>query len=597
MIMKNKKKWWFLFVAVAVFTFLGSFNFVKAEEVYDDKGVELNVHSRKSWTVKFNNTLDPATITGDNIVVLNENGGKVPVKLEIGSKGKTVVVTPSKSYDFEKKYKMILKDGVKSKSGKKLIKSAKLDFTIRNKDDEYKSYTVCIDAGHGGEDSGYVSPYGLKEKSINLSVALEVGKMLEEKGINVIYTRKDDNIPWSSDEDLNYRFNMANNNKADYFVSIHCNYSDNPIDSGIETYYRDWDSISQNLSKAVQDEVINNTQGRNRGIKPAPPEHEILLGTQAHAIMVNLGFMSNAEETNILADSNFQYNAALGISRGILNSLNLSDNTKEKPIISSIKNISENISTGSSYTLPTFVQATMSNGSVKKVGVIWDNKNVNTSVAGTYTYKGTVAGYNQQIILTLNVKGHSTNNNVVTIDPGHGMGRDTGAVGGVVEDEVALKVGLKVGAILEKHGVDVVYTRKTDQRSKNGMTVNESLQKRVDISNAAGARYFVSIHCNSFESSGASGTETLYNVGNEESRRLALAIQNNIVKEVGTYNRGLKDGNWLYLVNNSKATATVLAELGFVTNPSDVEKLKSDEYLDKYAKAISNGILKTMGKI
>lgn len=594
--MKNKKKWCFLFVAIAVFTFLGSFNFVKAEEIYDNKGVELNVHSKKSWTVKFNNTLDTTTITGDNIIVLNENGGKIPVKLEVGSDGKTVVVTPLRSYDYEKKYKIILKDGVKSKAGKKLIKSAKLDFTIRSKNEEYKSYTVCIDPGHGGQDNGYVSPYGLKEKSINLSVALEVGKMLEEKGVNVIYTRKDDDIPWSSNEDLNYRLNMANNNKADYFVSIHCNSSDNSYDSGIETYYREWDSISQSLSQAVQDEVINNTQGRNRGIKKALPKHEILLGTQAHAIMVNLGFMSNAEETNILADSNFQYNAALGITRGILNSLNLSDNTKEKPVINSIKNITDSVSTGNSYTLPTFVQANMSNGSVKKVGVIWNDKNINTSTPGTYTYKGTVSGYDQQVVLTLNVKGHSINSNVVTIDPGHGMGRDTGSVGGVVEDEVTLKVGLKVGDILEKHGVNVIYTRKTDQRS-NGMSVNESLQKRVDMSNAAGARYFVSIHCNAFGSSYANGTETLYNVGNEESKKLALAIQNNIIKEVGTYDRGLKDGNWLYVVNNSKASATVLAELGFVTNSSDAEKLKSDIYLDKYAKAIANGILKTMGKI
>ena len=594
--MRCKKKWCFSIVAIAVFMFLGSFNFVKAEEVYEDKGVELNVHSKKSWTVKFNNVVDSNTITAENIFVLNENGGKVPVELQIGSEGKTVIVTPLKSYDYEKKYKIILKDGIKSKAGKKLIKSAKLDFTIRNKEDEYKSYTVCIDPGHGGEDSGYVSPYGLKEKSINLSVALKVGKMLEEKGINVIYTRKDDDIPWNSNEDLNYRIGMANNNNADYFVSIHCNYSDNPSENGIETYYRNWDPISQSLGKAIQDEVINNTQGRNRGIKPALSEQEILLGTKAHAIMVNLGFMSNAQETNILADSDFQYNAALGITRGILNSLNLSDNTKQKPTISSIKNISETISTGSSYTLPTIVQATMSDGSVRKVGVIWNNKNVNTNTAGTYTYKGKVAGYPQQVMLTLNVRGYSINSNVVTIDPGHGMGRDTGAVGGVVEDEVALKVGLKVGSILESHGVDVIYTRKTDQRS-NGMSVNESLQKRVDVSNAAGARYFVSIHCNSFGNAYANGTETLYNVGNAESKKLALAIQNNIIKEVGTYDRGLKDGNWLYLVNNSKATATVLTELGFVTNSSDVAKLKSDAYLDKYARAIANGILKTMGKI
>ena len=122
---------------------------------------------------------------------------------------------------------------------------------------------------------------------------------------------------------------------------------------------------------------------------------------------------------------------------------------------------------------------------------------MNTNTAGTYTYKGKVAGYPQQVMLTLNVRGYSINSNVVTMDPGHGMGRDTGAVGGVVEDEVALKGWTKSWFLLESHGVDVIYTRKTDQRS-NGMSVNESLQKKLTYQ-MAGARYFVSIHCNLLE--------------------------------------------------------------------------------------------------
>jgi N-acetylmuramoyl-L-alanine amidase len=127
------------------------------------------------------------------------------------------------------------------------------------------------------------------------------------------------------------------------------------------------------------------------------------------------------------------------------------------------------------------------------------------------------------------------------------------------------------------------------------MEVTDSLQKRCDIANDANAKYFISIHANSFDSAAALGTETLYNTGNAESERLATAIQNSIVQEVGTYNRGLKDGNWLYVVKNTKMTA-VLTELGFLTNPDDAAKMRDESYRQRYAQAIADGILQCLGK-
>lgn len=181
----------------------------------------------------------------------------------------------------------------------------------------------------------------------------------------------------------------------------------------------------------------------------------------------------------------------------------------------------------------------------------------------------------------------------IVIDPGHGMGDDVGASGnGLQEDDITLSVGLKTGKILENNGINVVYTRTTDMRS-TPMSVEDSLQKRCDISNNANADYFICIHTNSFSSSSAYGTETLYNPGNEKGKQMASYIQNSIVKEVGTYNRGLKDGSWLYVVQNTDAPA-VLTELGFLTNPTDAAKLASDTYRQKFAQAIADGILQCL---
>ena len=76
------------------------------------------------------------------------------------------------------------------------------------------------------------------------------------------------------------------------------------------------------------------------------------------------------------------------------------------------------------------------------------------------------------------------------------------------------------------------------------MSVVDSLQKRCDTSNNANATYFVSIHNNAADAESASGTETWDNPGNAESAKLASNIQNNIVQQLGTYDRGYKGWIW-----------------------------------------------------
>jgi len=173
----------------------------------------------------------------------------------------------------------------------------------------------------------------------------------------------------------------------------------------------------------------------------------------------------------------------------------------------------------------------------------------------------------------------------VAIDAGHG-GTDTGAIGitGVYEKNVNLPVALKVGALLKAAGVKVVYTRTTDATT--------SLQARCDAANNSAATYLVSIHSNAVDSPTVSGTETLYDTTDPKSLKLATAIQTALIEELGSNNRGLVDGNWLYLVNHTNSSCAVaLAELGFLTNATEESLLVTDSYQNRCASAIADAII------
>lgn len=181
---------------------------------------------------------------------------------------------------------------------------------------------------------------------------------------------------------------------------------------------------------------------------------------------------------------------------------------------------------------------------------------------------------------------------IITIDPGHG-GYDSGAVGanGTYEKNVTLAVALKVGKILEQNGIGVVYTRTSDNVSWPA-DVSQDLQARCDISDNAGAKYFVAIHTNSAEAEGARGTETYYYDGSSEGQKLAQAIQRELINSTGFVDRGIKTANF-YVLRNT-AAPSVLVEVGFISNPTEEELLASDSFQNTLAQAIANGIIKTV---
>lgn len=179
--------------------------------------------------------------------------------------------------------------------------------------------TVCIDAGHGGNDRG-TEFEGRFEKDDNVRLALEVGKKLKEKGFKVIYTRKSDAYL-----SLEERVDFANKKKASYFLSLHRNSAENEV-SGVEAWISTTATLKeQTIAECILEEINKIGYGDNRGVKrgyqgnPLQNYH-VNAGSEMPSCLLEMGFMSTPVD-NELFDMNFSAYAqaiADGIEIGFL---------------------------------------------------------------------------------------------------------------------------------------------------------------------------------------------------------------------------------------------------------------------------------------
>jgi N-acetylmuramoyl-L-alanine amidase len=211
---------------------------------------------------------------------------------------------------------------------------------------------VVIDPGHGGLDQGTQSPKGLVEKELVLDVALRVGKLIEEHmGAEVIYTRSDDTfVP------LDGRTALANDKKADLFLSIHANSSPFPRIAGVETFYLNFTDSKEALDVAARENASSqksifelqdiiqkitlhekldeskefarrlqaslyslssrNVPGqKNRGVKKAP--FVVLIGANMPSVLAEIGFVSNPREEALLKKPDYRQKVADSLYRGL----------------------------------------------------------------------------------------------------------------------------------------------------------------------------------------------------------------------------------------------------------------------------------------
>ena len=455
-------------------------------------------------------------------------------------------------------------------------------------------YIVCINAARGGSDSGNIGPTGLKEKDVNLDVALRLGKLLEKENVQVVYTRSGDSVTWNSSNEIQERINIANNAKADLLVTISCNSFTSEATNGIETYYLRDNAKGKQLAEFIQAQLISKTGAIDRGAKES--DFNSLKLSNAPGAMATLGFITNKSEESKLKTSEYKDKLALAFTEAVKKYISV--NPKSGDEDTSLGNIymndiTENVRKGDVYVLPLKVKVTTDNGQDKEVDVVWNIKSLDTSKVGVYEFQGTIKESTKKASLVVNVIEVSKTDYKVVLDAGHG-GFDPGAIGpsGLQEKSVALKVTLKVGNILAKNGVETIYTRTSDNITWS-TNQTQNLQARCDIANKANPNLFVSIHSNSYSLPSANGIETWYYSGNAGSSKLAESVQTELIKETGRTNRGTKTGN-LYVTKYVNAPA-ILVETSFISNPDEEKLLATDAYQNKLAKAISTGILKNLG--
>ena len=186
---------------------------------------------------------------------------------------------------------------------------------------------IIIDAGHGGEDSGAIGVNGKYEKDLNLIIANEVGRLLTDAGFAVVYTRTEDKLLYTDDEnvygirkisDLKNRCKIAAEYPNAIFVSIHMNSFGDSRYSGAQVYYSLENEESRKLADTIQSSIKDNVQPDNNRVIKKGEKMYILENIDNVAIIVECGFLTNSAECEKLSEKEYQKQLSLAIVYGII---------------------------------------------------------------------------------------------------------------------------------------------------------------------------------------------------------------------------------------------------------------------------------------
>jgi len=189
-----------------------------------------------------------------------------------------------------------------------------------------------VDPGHGGYDGGASSGSDVVEKDITLKISLYLADYLNEAGAFVIMTRQSDEdlvgevrLSTKKLTDLKNRINLANKSMGDFFISIHANSTNSNQWRGAQTFYYPVLIENKTIAEDIQDQLIMNLQNTNR--QPQPRTNILVLKyVEMPSVMVEVGFLSNTEEAQLLNDINYQKKVAFAIYQGILSYYSKKDN-------------------------------------------------------------------------------------------------------------------------------------------------------------------------------------------------------------------------------------------------------------------------------
>lgn len=206
-----------------------------------------------------------------------------------------------------------------------------------------------------------------------------------------------------------------------------------------------------------------------------------------------------------------------------------------------------------------------------------------------------IPNYKQDTIPTVSLP---ASNKVIVIDAGHGI-PDEGAQSsrGVTEAQTNLKIALKVQSLLEQSGATVILTRSDenaiydlDSKTLKQKKISD-IHNRVKIGNQSSADIFVSIHLNKIPQEQYWGWQCFFKEGNEESTKLAKSLQNNLNEAIQKENKRVAMKlNTVYIMKYVEIPISIV-ECGFLSNQEEEQQLLDDNYQNKLAWGIYNGIM------
>ena len=191
---------------------------------------------------------------------------------------------------------------------------------------DFYGMTVVLDPGHGGKDGGASSKSGLVEKDIALAVTQKVESHLRLHGFNVVLSRDGDYDLASPGavkrkrEDLNNRARLFNAHPDGIGISIHLNATTNERWKGAQTFYQPGLIENKQLATAIMERMNHNLDGSSREAK-AINDILILKHSQIPTALVEIGFLSNPEEAELLGTEAYQREVAYAIYEGIISFL------------------------------------------------------------------------------------------------------------------------------------------------------------------------------------------------------------------------------------------------------------------------------------
>lgn len=185
------------------------------------------------------------------------------------------------------------------------------------------SFTVIVDAGHGGEDGGAVSISGKCEKDFNLDTSLRLSEALENMGYKTVLTRSSDcdtdgKEGFHKREDILSRLDFTEKYPNSIFVSVHMNSSGSETDKGFQVFFGTKNEKSKLLAQSIYSAVAEKAYvSRLREVKKTPDSVYIMKNSKVPSVLVECGFISNKTDEELLSDADYRKDLAYVLALGI----------------------------------------------------------------------------------------------------------------------------------------------------------------------------------------------------------------------------------------------------------------------------------------